>query len=154
MEDNKAFFRLMAVIAAVITVMGMAVLVLTGENLAQKLTTPLILLFCNGILGLGLYAGIEHPEWNVRYGLTRQEGHLRMRRIARTSDPEGLRWRGYGIVLPIFALMMALILIAGHHNGKDLPLWTTIVVSVLAVAMGCILVIIEYRLKDGNTYKD
>lgn len=76
-----------------------------------------------------------------------------MRRIARTSDPEGLRWRGYGIVLPIFALMMAVILISGH-DSRDLPLWTTIVVSVLAVAMGCILVIIEYRLKDGNTYKD
>ncbi|MCQ2296384.1 MAG: hypothetical protein MJZ45_03165 [Bacteroidales bacterium] len=153
MEDNKAFFRLMAVIAAVITVMGMAVLVLTGENLTQKLTTPLILLFCNGILGLGLYAGIEHPEWNVRYGLTRQDGRLRMRRILRASDPEGLRWRGYGLVMPIFALLMAVILISGH-DSRDLPLWATIIVSVLAVAMGCILVIIEYRLKDGNTYKD
>lgn len=153
MESNKAFFRLMAIIAAIITVAGMVVLAFRGEDLGQKLLAPLILLFGNGILGLGLYAGIEHPEWNVKYGLTRQGGRLRMRRIAHTADPEGLRWRGYGMVLPIFALLMTVILATGHADG-ELPRWGVIAVSVLAVAIGSIFVITEYRLKGGNTYKD
>ena len=153
MENNKAFFRLMAVIAAAITVAGMVALALTGENLAQKLTTPFVLLLCNGLYGLGIYAGIEHPEWNVRYGLTRQGGRLRMRRITRTSDPEGLRWRGYGLTVPIFALLMAVIFFSSH-GSEELPRWGLVAVAVLAVALGCILVIMEYRLKDGNTYED
>ena len=150
-EQNKEIFRLMVLIAAAITVVGMVLLALRGERIAEKLLLPLVLLFVNGIFGLGVYAGINHPEWNVKYGLRRKEGRLRFARIMRTEDPEGLRYRYYGMVLPLFAALMAICLSAAPING-DYPPWATAANIVLAVAIVALMSVAEYRLKEYNTY--
>lgn len=150
MEQNRRIFRWLLVATAILTAASAVVVALRGpmETVSERISVVASMVATVALCMAIVVVAIRHPEWNRHYTVRLDGGKLRMKRRIYAPDPYGQRYKTYGLVVLLLALLVIATMILQIWG---LPQWVGILVAVVIV-IGIVVVVerCEKRLSAGE----
>ncbi|MBR1793165.1 MAG: hypothetical protein IJ764_05945 [Bacteroidales bacterium] len=139
MEKNKMIFKILATVSCVIMAGStLTTVFLMPAPATQRTSYLLSTLLPEIIVILIIYAALRNPQINRKYTLRRVEGRLRFVRRTQGPDPEGLRYRAYGIIILLLVVLFAVI-----NSTVVIPLPSEAIIATSLLLTAAIVVILE-----------
>ena len=148
MEQNKRVFKWLAITSAVLMLGSIGLVIAFMPDTPTRKLLFLLTTFLPEVVCLAIiYVAIRRPQINRKYVLRRVEGRWRWVRRVYGPDPEGLRYRAYGLVLLYLALLFVWVDVAAIWPMPDTVM--TIVLLLLAIPMAILIERCESKLSKN-----